>query len=75
MSTQGSRKMDCINHQKYCQVFIPNFHPFSLIVLKCTVCLFVFFILYTGKCKLVDILANKGWGTLVTAVNQRLTIQ
>ena len=48
----GSSKMDCINDQKYCQVFIPNFHPFSLILLKCTVCLYVFFIshLYTGKC-------------------------
>ena len=26
--------MDCINHQKCCQDFNPNFHPFSLIVLN-----------------------------------------
>ena len=51
LSTQDQAKWT-INHQKYCQVFIPNFHPFSLIVLKSTVCLFVFFSshLYTGKC-------------------------
>ena len=42
----GSSKMDCINHKKYCQVFIPNFHPYSLIVLKCTVCLFSLFHIY-----------------------------
>ena len=37
-------------NKKCCQGFIPNFHPF-LIVLKCTVCLLVLFDIYnTGKC-------------------------